>query len=109
MDNDNELGRLIVKFREQMNMSQKDFASKINISQSTLCRWESGSRQPAYHNIEDICKCFDISVKEFLSGEMKPYYMLKKHLMINRIIVVILLIVLIAAAIIHFSCLPCIL
>lgn len=92
MDSENELGRLIVKFREKKGMNQKEFSEKINISQPVLSRWENGSRQPAYHNIEAICRCFDISVKEFLSGEMKPYYRIKRRLMINRIIIAILIV-----------------
>ena len=51
-----------------MNLSQADFANKIHVSASTLCRWEKGASVPTIDTLEDICRICDIH-KRFFWGD----------------------------------------
>ena len=66
---ENEIGKNIVSLRERIGLSQADFASRINVSPSTLCRWEKGNVIPSLESIEDICSEFNVDRAELLSGD----------------------------------------
>ncbi|WP_146549046.1 helix-turn-helix domain-containing protein [Rummeliibacillus suwonensis] len=61
------LGTRIRKLREQYNISQKDFAKKINVSNVVLSRYESDERKPDYDTLEKIADYFEVSV-DYLLG-----------------------------------------
>lgn len=49
-------GYNIKKYRELEKMTQIELAEKLKIAQSTLAKWETGTREPS---IEYICKILD--------------------------------------------------
>lgn len=55
------------ELRENVGLSQKAFADRLNISQSTVGMWESGKREPNYNTTERIADYFDVSV-DYLLG-----------------------------------------
>lgn len=64
------LGMRIKKLREQNNISQKDFAKKIDVSNVVLSRYESDERKPDYDTLEKIADYFEVTV-DFLLGRPK--------------------------------------
>lgn len=58
----NNLGSLIRSIRSANNLSQKDFAEKIDASQTAVSYWESGKRQPRVDQIEKIARIFGIEL-----------------------------------------------
>lgn len=57
------MGRKLRCIREEKHMTQKDFASKLNISQQTLSRYENGKNIIPYEELISIITKFDISME----------------------------------------------
>lgn len=53
------LGQKIAQLRKNNNLSQKDLAEKLNVSNKTISGWECGRNTP---NFEDIQKLSTFSM-----------------------------------------------
>ena len=54
--------------RKELNLSQRDFAKRLNKPQSTVARVENGSMSPTVGLLEEIAKCSNKELKiEFVS------------------------------------------
>ena len=62
---------------EEKGISQKEFADRTGISQSTVSDWKRRGTNPSAEKIMNICEVLDISPYELLSGtengKMKDY------------------------------------
>lgn len=67
--NNIHMGQLIVQLRLQNDMSQKALAEALNISPSTLCKWESGRSTPDFDSLSRISDIFQISGDDLLRPE----------------------------------------
>ena len=56
----------IYKLRNYAGLSQKEFADKIDASQSAVNYWENGNRQPRIAQIKKIAQAFDIALYRLL-------------------------------------------
>lgn len=61
------LGSRIKGLREKHNISQKDFAVKIGVSNVVLSRYESNERKPDYETLQLIADFFEVSI-DYLLG-----------------------------------------
>lgn len=61
-------GAIIKTLREKKNLTQMELAGKLNVSDKTVSKWETGKGYPDITLLEPIAKVFDISVTELLSG-----------------------------------------
>lgn len=61
-----EIGERIKLFREDRNMSQKDFAQKIGVSNSRVSNWEQGINRPDVDLLKKICETLNVSPSELL-------------------------------------------
>lgn len=61
------LGSRIKGLREKNNISQKDFAVKIGVSNVVLSRYESDERKPDYDTLHLIADFFEVSI-DYLLG-----------------------------------------
>ena len=52
-------------------ISQSDFAKSLNISQSTLSKWENGTNEPAFSDVIRISDALNISLSR-LAGKNEP-------------------------------------
>lgn len=62
----------IKSVRNSLNISQSDFAKKLLVSRSAICKMESGENSPSDQTINLICREFNVN-EEWLrtgSGEM---------------------------------------
>lgn len=59
----------LYQLRNNLNLSQKDFAAKAGVSQSAVNYWENGNRQPRVQQLEKIAKAFHISISFFLEDD----------------------------------------
>ena len=66
-----KIGRLIAKSRKDKNMTQKDLASKLHITDKAISKWERGISLPDISLLIPISSILDISIYELLGGEMK--------------------------------------
>ena len=65
------IGRFITKKRKEKNMTQAALAERLEVSNKTISKWETGKCMPDYSVIEPLCKELDITVAELLDGEEK--------------------------------------
>ena len=61
-----EIGLRIRKYRESNNMSQKELAKKIGVSNSRVSNWEQGINRPDVDFLASICKALNVSPSELL-------------------------------------------
>ena len=60
------LGQTITFYREQLGLSQKELAQKLNIGKSTMSQYESDERRPSDEIKLQLCDIFSISLDELL-------------------------------------------
>lgn len=63
-------GELILKFRKQKSMTQKDVAEKLNISPKTVSKWERGTGCPDVSILNSLCDVLGVNIKDILKGEI---------------------------------------
>lgn len=61
------IGKRIKEIRERQQLQQIDVAKKLNITQSTLAKYESGVNLPSIINLAAIAKICEASIDEFIS------------------------------------------
>lgn len=60
--------RIILKeLREENKLSQKQFANKFGVAQSTVGGWESGAREPSFERLIKLADYFQVST-DYLLG-----------------------------------------
>lgn len=67
MDN-YKFGNLICSMRESYNLTQKEFADILNVSDKAVSKWENGQAIPRMDTLEKIAETFDTTVEEMISA-----------------------------------------
>lgn len=66
------IGAFIQKMRRENEMTQKELADILHISDKTISKWETGKGVPDVSYMGDLCAALHISINELLSGEKLP-------------------------------------
>ena len=61
-----EFARLLLQIRTQKKITQKELASKVEMSVSMIAQYESGERDIHLHDLFLIAKALGVSVKELI-------------------------------------------
>ena len=69
--NQEEIGRFISKKRKEKNLTQKELADKLFISEKTVSKWETGNGLPEVSNMQPLCDILNITVTDLLNGGTK--------------------------------------
>ena len=64
-----KIGTFIADCRKQKNLTQKQLAEKLNITDKAVSKWERGIAMPDVSIMLELCDILCISVNELLSGE----------------------------------------
>ena len=64
-----KIGKFIAKLRQENNFTQESLAEKLDVSNRSISKWERGICLPDSNNMAKLCKLFNISYNELLSGE----------------------------------------
>lgn len=64
-----KIGKFIASERKAKNLTQKQLAEQLNISDKTVSKWETGKGLPEVTFMLPLCKILGITVNELLSGE----------------------------------------
>ena len=64
-----KIGKFISEMRKEQNMTQKQLAELLNISDKTVSKWECGKGMPDNSILLELCEALHINVNELLSGE----------------------------------------
>lgn len=64
-----KFGKFIKELRKEKNLTQKELAEKINITDKAISKWERGLSFPDITLLNLLAKIFGVSVTELLNGE----------------------------------------
>ena len=64
-----KIGRFIKSLRKENSLTQREVAERLNVSEKTVSKWETGNGMPEVSIMLPLCKLFGISINEILSGE----------------------------------------
>lgn len=78
MDLDN-VGKLIKYLRVKKGLTQEELASKINVKNKAISRWERGNGLPDTSLLEPLSKELNISISELLNGQCTNNVVEKKY------------------------------
>lgn len=59
----------IFKILKDKNMTQKEFAGKVGIGNSTVSEWKKRKTNPSADKIMDICRVLDVTPEQLLTGK----------------------------------------
>lgn len=65
-----KIGNLIYQLRKEKNMTQKQIADAMNISDKTISKWERGKGCPDISLLLELAQILEVSVDGILSGEI---------------------------------------
>ena len=63
-------GAMIKRLRENRKMTQLQLADKLNVSDKSVSKWETGRGYPDISLIEPLAESLGVSVIELMSGEV---------------------------------------
>lgn len=90
-----KVAKFIKDIRKKHNLTQKQFADKYNVTYQAVSKWENALNMPDTLLMRQICKDFDISLDELLSGEYKKCKNKKIYLIISLLIFITLCVIII--------------
>lgn len=64
-----KIGKFIALCRKEHNLTQRQLADKLDVSDKTISKWECGNGLPEISLMLPLCEVLEISVNELLSGE----------------------------------------
>ena len=65
------IGKTIAEQRKKHNMSQKDLADKLNVSNKTISKWECGNGIPDIESLDKLARAFNITLDELLNPPLE--------------------------------------
>lgn len=69
MINQIKIGQFIAESRKNRNLTQKQLAEEIGVTDKTISKWETGNRLPDAALLMDLCSVLQVDVNELLRGE----------------------------------------
>ncbi len=63
------IGKFIAESRKSRNLTQRQLADALSISDKTISKWECGKGLPEISIMLPLCEALDITVNDLLSGE----------------------------------------
>lgn len=80
-----EISKRIKEFRQSNQLTQKELGEQLNVSDKTISSWETGRTYPDVSMIIKLSDIFDISLDEFLRGDVKIVEKIDKDLRQKKI------------------------
>ena len=68
MENKQTFGAFICQRRKDLGMTQKEFAARLFVTDSSVSKWERGLAYPDITLLQSICQVLQISEKELLNA-----------------------------------------
>lgn len=70
-----KIGAFLKELRREKDLTQEQLAEKLNVSNRTVSRWETGSNMPDIGLLIEIAEFYDVSIPEVVNGERKSEIM----------------------------------
>lgn len=68
----NKVGLLILELRKEKNMTQKEIADAMNISDKTISKWERGLGCPDVSLLSELSHILGVNIEKILQGDLDP-------------------------------------
>lgn len=65
-----QTGKLIAELRKGKGLTQQQLADRMNLSNKTISKWESGAGSPDISNLPILADVLGVTVDELLRGEI---------------------------------------
>lgn len=65
-----KIGNLILKLRKEKNLTQKQLADAMNISDRTISKWERGLGCPDVSLLTELSDILNVNIRDILSGSL---------------------------------------
>lgn len=66
------VGSIIRTLRQELRMTQRELADKMNLSDKTISKWERGLGLPDISLIPELSRILGIEIMNLLAGDMTP-------------------------------------
>ena len=66
------MGEIICTLRKEKNMTQKELADKLNITDKAVSKWERNIAFPDTATIPKLAEILDVSVEELINAKVIP-------------------------------------
>lgn len=66
-----DLGENIKKYRKQKGLTQKDLASKVGVTASTITKYEKGDLEPSLDTIKKIANVLDVPMATIIGDNLE--------------------------------------
>lgn len=67
-----KVGKLLFRIRKEKNLTQKEIADKMNISDKTISKWERGLGCPDVSLLSELSNILGVNIEKILLGELNP-------------------------------------
>lgn len=67
-----KVGTLLYRLRKEKQMTQKQIADMMNISDKTISKWERGLGCPDVSLLGELSNIFDVNIERILAGDLQP-------------------------------------
>lgn len=67
----NSIGKMIYTLRKQNGFTQKELASRINVTNKAVSKWENGINFPDPAIMDDLAEALGVSTTELVEGKIK--------------------------------------
>lgn len=67
-----KVGKLIYSLRKEKNMTQKEIADAMNISDKTISKWERGLGCPDVSLLSELSRILGVNIERILAGDLNP-------------------------------------
>ena len=66
-----KFGNKLCSLREANNLTQKELADKLGVSDKAVSKWENGKSIPKFELLEEMSNMFDIDIPDLLCLQSK--------------------------------------
>ena len=73
-----KIGKFIAERRKKLNMTQKELAEKLGVTDRAVSKWETGRCMPDLSLLQPLSRNIKVGVNDLLSGEMLSEKELRK-------------------------------
>lgn len=65
------IGKILVELRKELDINQKDLANKLGVKQGTISNWERNERTPDHKNLIKLSKILNKPLSFFIEGDVE--------------------------------------
>lgn len=74
-----QFGRFVAQLRKEQNLTQKELAERLHVTDKAVSKWETGKGFPDLKLLEPLAQELGVSLVELLQGERTPSPTLTKE------------------------------